>query len=631
MQQFGGKDSKRHFTVVMGGKEHGLYVSSTPSSAAKKVVTKLCAANKKKKVEFYIREITQGSKKKTYGPYVGHIEKLKEPIELEGRVIKYKSVAKLSGKSGAKKGGASFFNKKVSEFNKNNEGNPTLEAKQKMLENFKVENQENPDEYHYKTRIDSKKPNAFYFGKDNLLQINNQKYYPFSFLIIDNVPTLRIIILKSDNSSTNELSKLLRVSNSELIRGLTEFKDYLTKYEIDNENIDYILVVKNLDNFIEHLINLIKSINQRTDPKIDDYKYIGDYTNHKNKIEKINYYRNYFLMIDKFIEILLKITPKEYKVILQKINDYIKQNHSWIYKIKISMEGYTEDYHKEHQKTTALKEIKKVLSEEYLEKVFISVFIGLFSIKLEKNNNNNQLNNKSKLNNNNQLNNKNKLKNNKVLLDSKEVQKLLNEVLNYENKLKNNDNLLNVKLLNQELLNDEDFFDVVYQNIENKIKRFIYQNNQKIYNFIYNKRLEKPQITDNQLIKDLLFSEDIKNHLKYLIEKIEELKKSYVLEKIQKEISNNFLVKKIIEALKKLFSNESNKNPLNNTTVYNKIFNIITKFIYDKRIYFFIINEKLNNPQINKNELIQKLLNIKDVQELLKNLKEITIPNITST
>ncbi len=38
-------------------------------------------------------------------PYEGYIEKLKEPIELEGRVIKYKPVAKLSGKSGAKKGG----------------------------------------------------------------------------------------------------------------------------------------------------------------------------------------------------------------------------------------------------------------------------------------------------------------------------------------------------------------------------------------------------------------------------------------------------------------------------------------------------------------------------------------------
>jgi hypothetical protein len=105
MQQFGGKDSKRHFTVVIENKEHGLYVSSTPSSAAKKAVTKLCASNKGKKVEFHIREITQGSKKKTYGPYSGHIEKLKEPIELKGRIIKYKPVAKLSGKTGAKKGG----------------------------------------------------------------------------------------------------------------------------------------------------------------------------------------------------------------------------------------------------------------------------------------------------------------------------------------------------------------------------------------------------------------------------------------------------------------------------------------------------------------------------------------------
>ena len=109
MLQFGGKstktssDSKRHFTVVMGGKEHGLYVSSTPSSAARKAVTKLCTANKSKKVEFYIREITQGSKKKTYGTYIGYIEKLKEPIELKGRVIKYKPVAKLNKKTGAKK------------------------------------------------------------------------------------------------------------------------------------------------------------------------------------------------------------------------------------------------------------------------------------------------------------------------------------------------------------------------------------------------------------------------------------------------------------------------------------------------------------------------------------------------
>jgi len=78
---------KRHFTVVeKNGKEHGLYVSSTPSSAAKKAVSKLCASNKSKKVEFYLREITQNSKKKTYGLYQGEMKKLKDPIELKGRV-----------------------------------------------------------------------------------------------------------------------------------------------------------------------------------------------------------------------------------------------------------------------------------------------------------------------------------------------------------------------------------------------------------------------------------------------------------------------------------------------------------------------------------------------------------------
>lgn len=80
---------KRHFTVIIGSKEHGLYISSKPSSAAKKAVSKLCASNKSKKVEFSLREITQGSKKKTYGPYLGEMKKLKKPIELKGRVIRY--------------------------------------------------------------------------------------------------------------------------------------------------------------------------------------------------------------------------------------------------------------------------------------------------------------------------------------------------------------------------------------------------------------------------------------------------------------------------------------------------------------------------------------------------------------
>jgi len=118
MPHIGGKSSKktsssttkRHFTVVMGNKEHGLYVSSSPSSAARKAVSKLCATDKKRKVEFSIRETTQKSIKKTYGPYLGYIEKLAKPIELKGRVIKYKPVAKLLKKKtktgGAKKRGS---------------------------------------------------------------------------------------------------------------------------------------------------------------------------------------------------------------------------------------------------------------------------------------------------------------------------------------------------------------------------------------------------------------------------------------------------------------------------------------------------------------------------------------------
>ena len=111
MPHIGGKNAKkkksssttkRHFTVVIGNKEHGLYVSSSPSSAARKAVSKLCATDKKRKVQFSIREITQGSKKKTYGPYLGAIEKLKEPIELKGRIIRYKPVAKLDKKTGVK-------------------------------------------------------------------------------------------------------------------------------------------------------------------------------------------------------------------------------------------------------------------------------------------------------------------------------------------------------------------------------------------------------------------------------------------------------------------------------------------------------------------------------------------------
>ena len=97
--------SKRHFTAVVNSKEHGLYISSSPSSAARKIVSKLCASSKSKKVEFYVREITQGSKKKTYGPYLGEMKKLAKPIELKGRVIRYAPEVHLKKKKTATKTG----------------------------------------------------------------------------------------------------------------------------------------------------------------------------------------------------------------------------------------------------------------------------------------------------------------------------------------------------------------------------------------------------------------------------------------------------------------------------------------------------------------------------------------------
>ena len=89
---------KRHFTVVEGNKEHGLFVGRNPSSVARKVVSKLSKGGKK--VVFQLREITQGSKKKVYGPYEGTKIKLKQPRKVGDRVYKYESDVKKVVKKG---------------------------------------------------------------------------------------------------------------------------------------------------------------------------------------------------------------------------------------------------------------------------------------------------------------------------------------------------------------------------------------------------------------------------------------------------------------------------------------------------------------------------------------------------
>lgn len=80
---------KRYFTIVIGSKETGRYISSSPISLAKKVLSKLLTVYRCKKIEFCIRETTKSSKKKIYGPYLGEMKKLEKPIKLNN-IIYYK-------------------------------------------------------------------------------------------------------------------------------------------------------------------------------------------------------------------------------------------------------------------------------------------------------------------------------------------------------------------------------------------------------------------------------------------------------------------------------------------------------------------------------------------------------------
>ena len=184
--------TKRHFTVVIGNKEHGLYVSSSPSSAARKAVTKLCASNKSKKVEFHIREITQGSKKKTYGPYIGHIEKLKVPIELKGRTVEYKPMAKLKGK--------------------------------KMNGGENVRNVNQLYQYKVSITVDTLSRN-----KDNII-IHLEKYTP---------PQFKYKIFFERISVITQLKNLIKYTISfETQQGLNWFKSYLSGQDISPNSPD---------------------------------------------------------------------------------------------------------------------------------------------------------------------------------------------------------------------------------------------------------------------------------------------------------------------------------------------------------------------------------------------------------
>jgi len=102
------KSAKRTFTIHDARKTDGcptkfknkdysgVYVSSNPAGAAKKALTQLGRIkNNKGQFSLYLtmRETTQGSKKKLMSYKVTR-EKLKEPLELKGRVIEFQNKSK---------------------------------------------------------------------------------------------------------------------------------------------------------------------------------------------------------------------------------------------------------------------------------------------------------------------------------------------------------------------------------------------------------------------------------------------------------------------------------------------------------------------------------------------------------
>jgi hypothetical protein len=163
------KTSKRHFTVVIKNKENGLYISSRPSLAAKKAVSKLCASNKNKKIEFHIREITRDSKKKTYGPYIGYLEQLDKSIKLKEYIIKYNPIVKLIKKSMVKKivmrgGTKQIWKNYTGKYNS-------------MMPNFIIETDEDLEKYEsFSPSVLVYDRNSFRQSVPHYLQTLNSKY-----------------------------------------------------------------------------------------------------------------------------------------------------------------------------------------------------------------------------------------------------------------------------------------------------------------------------------------------------------------------------------------------------------------------------------------------------------------------
>jgi hypothetical protein len=262
------KYSKRHFTVVIKNKEHGLYISSKPSLAAKKAVSKLCASNKQKKVEFHIREITRDSKKKTYGPYIGYVEKLRIQIKLKEYIIKYNPVAKLKNKSTVKKVGMRGGKEIIYVKNKNDSTSPEI------LPYFEIQTTKNIKNFSLSNLVFNNKK---YFNNKNYFDLSD----PYKLHTLENKSDKKFIYFTFRNDITEDiLRKFLEDNKPNILKKLEEFgvRDNVKIYL----NIPYIL---------DEYSNSV--------PKYKKFKYIidseitsNDYSNMVNQLLETNNHKN---------------------------------------------------------------------------------------------------------------------------------------------------------------------------------------------------------------------------------------------------------------------------------------------------------------------------------------------------
>jgi predicted Zn-ribbon and HTH transcriptional regulator len=219
-------DKKRSFSVIYEDKKY-LFKGTSPSSVSKKVIIKLCNLYKKKEVKFELNETTKDSKKKKYGPYIGHMEDLKAKVVLVGGK-KRRARVRPDGQRGTKveiNFHKHYFNSKAKQRkkhdNNNNNENNDNNDNDNNDNNYNNDNDNNDNNDNEKHKLDSVKKELFEKFKN--ININGNMMKNPKKVILD--------CLRSHKIFPNI------VKNSEIMFSL-EMK----------ECIQYILGLKNINN-----------------------------------------------------------------------------------------------------------------------------------------------------------------------------------------------------------------------------------------------------------------------------------------------------------------------------------------------------------------------------------------------